>query len=59
MYKINMDYEVIKLKENEPNVFSIYKYNDYALGDKKNDHSWWFDFMIYRRQQTINDILNG
>jgi len=37
--------------------FTVEKYNDYALSDKKINHSKWFDYIIYRRQQTIKEIL--
>lgn len=46
-----------KMLKNEPNIFTIDKYNDYVLCDKKNDHTRWFDYMISRRQKTIMDIL--
>jgi hypothetical protein len=52
----NIVFESFLLK-NESNIFTIYKYNDYALGDKKNNHTRWFEYMIYRRQKTIMDIL--
>jgi hypothetical protein len=56
---INFIASKCELIGNDPNIFTIYKYHDYVVCDKKNDHSRWFDFMIYRRQQTINDILYG
>ena len=56
---INFITSKCELIEHEPNIFTINKYNDYALNDKKNDQSRWLDYMIYRRQQIINDILNG
>jgi hypothetical protein len=48
-----------ELLTNDSNVFTVNKYDDYALGDKKNKHTRWVEYMIYRRQQTINDILYG
>ena len=45
------------LIENEIERFTIEKYNNYALSDKKMHHSKWLDYVIYRRQQTIKDIL--
>lgn len=45
------------LIDNESIRFTVEKYNDYALSDKKMNHSKWFDYIIYRRQQIIKDIL--
>lgn len=40
-------------------VFSFEKYYDYVQSDKKNDHHRWFDYRSWRRNRTINAILNS
>lgn len=41
----------------DPNIFTIEKYNEYAQSDKTKSHNKWFEFMAYRRMNTINEIL--
>lgn len=43
----------------DPNGFTIEKYNDYVAQDRVNNHQRWHNYIIRRRQRTINDILNS
>lgn len=52
----NIVFESLLLKK-KSNIFTVDKYNDYALTDKKNDHTRWLEYMIFRRQKTIMEIL--
>lgn len=56
--KIVYDIELkcIDLK-NEYHEFTIVKFNDYALRDKKLKHYRWFNFMDEKRRKAIMDIL--
>lgn len=46
------------LLKNEPNIFTVKKYNSYALGDKKKNHFRWFNYIDYSRQQKIKALLD-
>jgi hypothetical protein len=41
----------------EPNIFTHERYYNYVRSDKINSHNRWFDYLIYKRQQTILQIL--
>ncbi|MDA6068949.1 hypothetical protein NJT12_04870 [Flavobacterium sp. AC] len=55
----NIINEIEKLSKDvdDPNIFTIEKYNDYAHSDKIISHNRWFDFIANRRMNIINDIL--
>lgn len=43
----------------DPNGFTIEKYREYISKDETNSHQKWHNYIIRRRQRTINDILNS
>ena len=60
VYSKTIDYIVFSsmLIENEPNTFTSDKYSNYVHSDKIGNHVRWNNYIIHKRTERINEILN-
>ncbi|GEM_PF-1880872 len=56
-FLINDIVEKSSALENEPNAFTIKRYNNYVHSGKKSEHPRWISFINCRRQQAVHKIL--
>ena len=60
VYSETIDYIVFSSMhlENEPNIFTCDKYTDYVHSDKIGIHVRWNNYLIHKRTEKINELLN-